>query len=141
MADLTPANDDRNLDGVIDLRDLESICAALLGGTATRDEIEGFLARQNTGPGDANFDHRFDSSDLVAVFQRGKYESNSPASWSAGDWNCDGEFDSADLVLAFQTGNYEPAARPGLNDVAAAVEWIFANTEKTRMGTPSPHSN
>jgi ELWxxDGT repeat protein len=114
-ADLTPANDDRNRDAVIDVRDLESICAALLGGTATRDEIEGFWARQNTGPGDANFDHLFDSSDLVSVFQRGKYETNIPASWSDGDWNCDGVFGSADLVAAFQRGWYEA----GPNAVAA----------------------
>jgi hypothetical protein len=44
------------------------------------------------------------SSDLVAVFQRGKYESSIPASWSDGDLNCDGDFGSADLVTAFQRG-------------------------------------
>jgi hypothetical protein len=81
--------------------------SALSGGTATHDEIEAFWSRQNTGPGDANFDRLFNSSDLVSVFQRGKYESNSPATWSDGDWNCDGLFGSGDLVAAFQRGWYE----------------------------------
>jgi hypothetical protein len=104
---LLPQPDDRNLDGVIDVQDLDILCAALEGGTAIRDELEGFWSRQNTGPGDANFDHLFDSSDLVSVFQRGKYETKAPASWNDGDWNCDGLFDTADLVAAFQRGWYE----------------------------------
>jgi ELWxxDGT repeat protein len=105
--DLSTPSDDRNQDGLIDVRDLDAICAAVSGGAATRDEIEGFWSRQNTGPGDANFDHLFNSSDLVSVFQRGKYESGSPATWSDGDWNCDGLFGSGDLVAAFQRGWYE----------------------------------
>jgi hypothetical protein len=99
--------DDRNQDGLIDLRDLDALCSAISGDMATRDEIEQFWSRQNTGPGDANFDHLFNSSDLVSVFQRGKYESNSRAAWSDGDWNCDGFFDSGDLIAAFQRGWYE----------------------------------
>jgi hypothetical protein len=116
--DLSTPSDDRNQDGLIDLRDLDAICAAVSGGTATRDEVEAFWSRQNTGPGDANFDHLFNSSDLVSLFQRGKYESNTPASWSDGDWNCDGLFGSGDLVAAFQRGWYEAAPA---NAVAAAL--------------------
>jgi ELWxxDGT repeat protein len=107
VADLALANDDRNLDGVIDLQDLEAICTAIVGGSAARDDINAFWSRQKTGPGDANFDRLFDTSDLVSVFQRGKYETNSPATWSDGDWNCDGLFGTADLVAAFQRGWYE----------------------------------
>jgi hypothetical protein len=55
------------------------------------------------------FDHVFNSSDLVSVFRRGKYESNSLATWSDGDWNCDGLVGSGDLVAAFQRGWYEAA--------------------------------
>jgi M6 family metalloprotease-like protein len=63
--------------------------------------------------GDANLDGQFNSSDLVAVFQRGRYEDNIPggAGWADGDWNGDGEFNSADFVKAFQTGGYELGAR------------------------------
>lgn len=60
-------------------------------------------------PGDSNFDGRFDSSDLVRVFQAGKYEDGIPnnTSFTEGDWNGDGDFTTADLVFAFQAGTYE----------------------------------
>jgi ELWxxDGT repeat protein len=108
VADLAAPSDDRNQDGLIDVRDLDAICAALVDGTAWRETIEGFWARQNTGPGDANFDHVFDRFDRVAVLERGKYETNSAASWSDGDWNCDGVFSRIDLVAALQRGWYQP---------------------------------
>ncbi len=58
--------------------------------------------------GDANLDGIFDSSDLVLVFQSGKYEdaAATDATFADGDWNEDGLFDSTDLVLAFQSGAY-----------------------------------
>jgi ELWxxDGT repeat protein len=129
--DLSTPGDDRNQDGLIDVQDLDAICAAVSGGTATRDEIEGFWSRQNTGPGDANFDHLFNSSDLVSVFQRGKYESNSPATWSDGDWNCDGAFGSGDLVAAFQRGWYE----------AAPANAVAASLVDSRFGSHQPSSH
>ncbi|MFC1759311.1 hypothetical protein ACFL2H_11185 [Planctomycetota bacterium] len=59
-----------------------------------------------TNYGDANLDGRFDSSDLVQIFQGGAYETDKSASWNSGDWNCDGRFDSSDLVKAFLAGGY-----------------------------------
>jgi ELWxxDGT repeat protein len=110
--------DDRNQDGVVNVDDLEAICAAVVAGSSTRDPVEAFWLRQNTGPGDANFDHVFNSADLVSVFQRGKYELNSRGiAWSDGDWNCDGVFDSGDLVAAFQHGWYETG---NVNTLSAA---------------------
>ncbi len=68
-------------------------------------------------PGDANEDGRFDSSDIVHVFQAGKYEDDIPqnATWQEGDWNGDGDFDTLDMVFAFVTGLYEmlPGSLPG----------------------------
>jgi hypothetical protein len=65
-------------------------------------------------PGDANHDGRFDSRDLVLIFAAGEYDDGiaGNSSWEDGDWNDDGEFDSADLVLAFIAGGYVPASRP-----------------------------
>lgn len=67
--------------------------------------------------GDSNYDGRFDSGDLVTVFQAGEYEDaivfNS--TWETGDWNGDKEFDSGDLVSAFQAGEYK-------NDAVAVPE-------------------
>lgn len=58
--------------------------------------------------GDVNLDGVFDTSDLVLVFQSGKYEdaAATDVTFAEGDWNEDGYFDSSDLVLAFQSGNY-----------------------------------
>ena len=55
--------------------------------------------------GDSNLDGRFDSNDLIAVFQAGEFEDDiaNNSVWEDGDWNGDGDFDSSDLVLAFQT--------------------------------------
>lgn len=66
--------------------------------------------------GDANGDGRFDSQDLVLVFQAGKYEDDVPknATFAEGDWNGDGDFTSSDLVAAFQTGAYESGADQAL---------------------------
>ena len=62
--------------------------------------------------GDSNLDLRFDSSDLVRIFQAGEYEdaTDGNSTWEEGDWNGDGDFNSADLVLAFQDGGYFAAA-------------------------------
>jgi hypothetical protein len=77
-----------------------------------------------TQPGDANQDSRFDSADLVLVFQAGEYEDGvaNNSTWEEGDWNGDGEFDSSDLILAFQEGNYEAAA-------LAAIDGVFASSD------------
>ncbi|MEZ6119376.1 MAG: hypothetical protein R3C28_22805 [Pirellulaceae bacterium] len=63
-------------------------------------------------PGDSNRDGRFDSADLVAVFQAGEYEDAiaGNSEWAEGDWNGDGDFNTADLVFAFQAGTYQATA-------------------------------
>ncbi len=62
--------------------------------------------------GDSNKDGQFTSADLVAVYQAGKYETGSPATWETGDWNADGVFNSSDLVAAYQDGCYENGGDP-----------------------------
>lgn len=66
-----------------------------------------------TSYGDANLDGRFDSSDLIAVFQAGEYEvgDDTESLWSTGDWTGDGEFTSEDLTSALATGEYESVTR------------------------------
>lgn len=61
--------------------------------------------------GDSNFDGQFSSSDFVAVFTAGKYETGATASYAEGDWNGDGLFTSADFVTAFAAGGYELGPR------------------------------
>ena len=82
--------------------------------------------------GDVNDDGAFNSADLVLVLQTGEYEDNIPrnSTFDEGDWNQDGDFDSGDLVLAFQAGHYEAAATPPANQIAAAVDWLFAQNQR-----------
>ena len=66
----------------------------------------------NTYMGDANLDGEFNSSDFVAVFTAGLFETGNPATWATGDWNGDGIFGSGDFVTAFTDGGYELGPKP-----------------------------
>jgi hypothetical protein len=59
--------------------------------------------------GDVNSDGKFDSSDLVRLFQAGHYEDGIErnSTWTEGDFNGDQEFDTRDLVQLFQEGRYD----------------------------------
>ena len=85
--DPAPMKFDLNESQTVDSEDLRILIEDVLGVNA----------------GDANLDSRFDSADLVQVFQFARIEN---ATWGSGDWNQDGRFDSSDLVVAFQTGDY-----------------------------------
>ena len=103
---------DLNGDGKVDKRDAEFLVEEVIG----------------TSFGDATFDGRFDSSDLVRVFQRGEYEDDirGNSTWEEGDWDGDGEFGTGDLVLAFQRGSYESGdAAVAAKDFAGAVDRLF----------------
>lgn len=110
---------DLNQDQQVDEADLGLLCAAIQADDLTYDlnqdgemnvDDQIYMVRElmGTAIGDANLDGRFDSQDLVLVFQVGAYENDvaDDAMWSTGDWDCDGEFSSSDLVLAFQFGEY-----------------------------------
>ncbi|MCA9218297.1 MAG: hypothetical protein KDB27_34750, partial [Planctomycetales bacterium] len=84
-------------------------------GEFSRDYTNNFYAPKEIRiRGDANRDGRFDSQDLIKVFQAGKYEDGiqQNASFEEGDWNGDGDFDSGDLVAAFQAGSYVALTAP-----------------------------
>ena len=66
----------------------------------------------NTWMGDSNLDGEFNSSDFVAVFGAGKFETGQAATWAEGDWNGDGVFGSGDFVKAFSGGGFEIGPRP-----------------------------
>ncbi len=77
------------------------------------DRREWVILLKGTWFGDTDLDGRFDSSDMVEVFQAGLYEDAvaGNATWGTGDWDGDGEFGSSDLVLAFQDGGFEAGPR------------------------------
>ncbi len=116
---------DFNQDGFVDIQDLDLACEAVIQGeTASQFDLDqsGTVDHQDVQflvgsvlesvTGDVNLDGRFDSADLISVFQTGRYEAGNDGAtfWSAGDWNCDGQFDSGDLIEAFQQGAYTAAA-------------------------------
>ena len=84
--------------------------------------------------GDANRDGRFDSADLVHVFQIGEYEDGAVgnSTWEEGDWDGDGDFTTTDLVLAFQLGLYERKSlmAPVVTESAVDAWFDFAIADK-----------
>ncbi len=128
-------------DGVIDIQDIDRLSIAiqasetefdLTGDSVTNLDDLLFLVQDILGSsiGDTNLDRFFDTADLVQVLQAGEYEDNieDNSTWAEGDWNGDGDFTTSDLVLALQTGLYEINSRLNASQVAAAVEWLFAQS-------------
>ncbi|MFC1759745.1 hypothetical protein ACFL2H_13425 [Planctomycetota bacterium] len=115
---LDAASGDFNDDGILTAEDIDLFCQAPIvddkydlngDGSKTFDDM--LILIENifdTTFGDANLDGRFDSQDLVTVFQAAQYEDTLPgnSTWATGDWNCDGEFGTSDLVIAFQRGEF-----------------------------------
>jgi hypothetical protein len=87
------------------------------GKTDYGDRLHWVSVLKKTWIGDADLNGEFNSSDLVAVFTVGKYETGQPATWTEGDWDGNKTFSSSDFVAAFTHGGYElgpmpPAAVP-----------------------------
>lgn len=126
---------DINRDSDISLADLNGLINAVRNGVQeprynfTSDTIVDYADVvawvhhvAQTSMGDVDLNGQFDSSDLVAVFQAGRYEQEIDASWATGDWTGDQRFSSSDLVAAFQDGGYEQALRLGATRVTAVPE-------------------
>lgn len=129
---------DFNDDGQINITDVDLLCTRIAAtdgesrfdltadGLVNEDDITTMIQEiLDTVYGDVNLDSTFNSSDLVAVFRAGKYESaeSNDATWSTGDWNCDGDFSTSDLVTVFTRGSYSRLARPVANEAAAALDF------------------
>ena len=111
---------DYDSDGAITASDIDFISRAInqgerlpeldidLDGYVLESDFETYLREIAAIPfGDANLDGRFDSNDLVKLFQANGYDdSEFVASWETGDFNGDLRFDSQDLVAAFTIGAY-----------------------------------
>ena len=128
---------DVNSDRSCDTIDIDALTGALIVGDQTevfdtnRDGIVTVEDRMfyiekvlNTYLGDSNLDGRFDSQDLVGVFEHGVYEDGLPgnAVWATGDWDGDLDFTSEDMVAVFIAGGYGAKLRPAWRGVAAVPE-------------------
>lgn len=118
-------NGDFDGSGVLDVADINMLTAASAGGANPAEfDVNGDGAVNqadvnawakdlaNTWIGDANLDGEFNSSDFVAVFTAGLFETGNAATWETGDWNGDGIFGSGDFVAAFTDGGFESGPRP-----------------------------
>jgi hypothetical protein len=133
MNDSTSRRGDFNLDGVVDILDVDRLCGEIqAGGLDDRFDLTGdgsvnsndlnelIVEVLGTNFGDANLDGIFNSSDFVTAFSAGEYEDDveGNSTWADGDWNCDGEFTTSDLVFALQAGGYVSGAIPGSHPAA-----------------------
>lgn len=124
---IDPTTGDVNGDEVLDVFDIDELTLKVRagkydpgydingdGGLNDEDRQAWVKAKRRTYFGDANLDGMFNSGDLIAVFQAGRYEDTVPgnALWASGDWDGDGDFSSGDLIVAFQDGGYEQAPPP-----------------------------
>jgi hypothetical protein len=107
---------DFNRDQVVDVKDVDTWCAATPPNETPREpkdynlnsdfwinsrDLDFLLVNILRLPlGDVDGDGVFDSSDLDQIFRNGEYEDaiEGNSLWSEGDWNCDGEFTSSDLI-------------------------------------------
>ncbi len=115
---------DLRIDGTrLDGGSIGAVSLTMLVPAKVEQHCEEFVASGMT-IGDVNLDGRFDSQDIVLVFQAAEYEDNKEnnSSWFEGDWNCDGEFTSADLIEAFRNGGFTFEARP--KRTAAAIHYL-----------------
>jgi hypothetical protein len=119
---------DYNSNGALDAGDLDLQATGMMTNDPTFDldgdndaDIDDRLRWVNelkrTYMGDADLNGEFYSSDFVAVFTAGKYETGNAATWSEGDWNGDKLFNSSDFVTAFQGGGYEKGPRQAVAGV------------------------
>jgi hypothetical protein len=126
-------------DETLNVDDISRLSAAILASSSdlvydlNDDELVNVADLQfwvhdifGTWTGDANLDGEFKSSDLVNVFQAGKYELDTAATWSEGDWNADGRFTTRDLVAAFQDGGYEQGPRASVTAVPEPTSGFIA---------------
>lgn len=115
----------------------------LTGDGRLNNQDRKYLVKEilDTRVGDANLDGKFNTSDLVLVFQAGEYEDTTPrnSTWSEGDWNGDLEFTSSDLVFAFiescyETGCWGDGPRPAVASVPEPSSWLLLSLAATILG-------
>jgi hypothetical protein len=128
-------------DGVLSEADINLLSAAVAAGTnaapfdlnadqfVNSGDIDFWVVDlKRTWLGDANLDGEFNSGDFVTIFQEGKFETNTAATWGQGDWNGDLRFNTGDFVVAFQGGGFELGPRPAMATVPepAGILWAPA---------------
>ena len=113
---------DFNGNGELDAGDLDSLSQGQKdndvafdltadGMTDVDDRLFWINELKNSWMGDADLNGEFNTTDLVNVFQAGKFETEEMAGWAQGDWNGDMLFNTSDFIIAFQSGGFEKGPR------------------------------
>lgn len=78
-------------------------------GMLTRGDVDELVRFLRTTYGDADFDGKFDTSDMNKLFVHNQFEDgrHQNSTWETGDFDGNGEFDTSDLIYVFQNGLYE----------------------------------
>lgn len=79
-------------------------------GELDRADVDRMVGLLRTTYGDANYDGKFDSSDIVQLYQHAQFEDGilHNSTWATGDFNGDREFTTDDLICIFEKSIYEP---------------------------------
>lgn len=162
LTDSKPLAGDFNLNGVLDVRDLDELSVTVRGGTndPTFDlDANGIVDQadrsvwvhdlKNVYFGDSDLSGEFDSSDFVLMFRSNEYEDDlvGNSTWATGDFNGDAEFDTADFVFAFRDNGYEKGPRPAVavpepsNSLAFVAMALAAGLTVTRRPALSKHGS
>lgn len=125
LASLVSPSGDFDRDGMLDIDDINRLVQESASGMnkpefdvtndgkVNQSDVQKWAKDlKRTWIGDVNLDREFSSTELVQIFQAGKFELDVPAVWSEGDWTGDARFNSSDLVAAFQDGGFEIGPRP-----------------------------
>jgi hypothetical protein len=120
----TDLKGDYNRNGSLDAADLDLQAGAIVSGANPAsfdlnsdsqvnlaDRLVWVNTLKKTWIGDSDLNGVFNTSDFVTVFQAGKFEIASNATWGEGDWDGNQRFNSSDFVVAFQEGGYEAGPR------------------------------
>lgn len=131
---------DFNQNGMYDASDIDNLTEAVRNNrTETSYDVNkdgqvnagdrlAWLDNAGIRPGDADFNGRFDSGDLVTIFQAGEYQDaiEGNSGWSEGDFDGNGESNSSDLVLALQSGNYQVGASGAIPEPTTATLFLVS---------------
>ncbi len=123
---------DFDKDGDLDVDDVDALSREIAAGTnnatfdvtddavVNGDDLKTWVKQlRKTWIGDSDLNGVFNTGDLIRVFQAGKFEMATEASWGQGDWTADLRFNTSDLIAAFQDGGFEKGPVQG---VAAVPE-------------------
>jgi len=144
-----PSPGDFNGDGLLDAVDIDRLSMEIrtAGGDLAFDLNDDVLVNaedrrlwvkelRNTYFGDTDLDGAFNSSDMIQVFVKGKYETGEVAGWVEGDWDGNGFFDSSDMITAFRRWRLREGATEG--GVRGAGANIGAAAHSRFHGSHSP---